>query len=261
MFVLDLSKDELVNDLKTVNDLSDSQLFANIVLKKSYTHDGEPFGLICGNYEFDLNVEDTATLIRMAKIGNTLKAPFISQIKPRMLGIKQLSDSPSSSDWNLSDDSNEGKLWTMLRTFSESSSLGLALPRFLLRLPYGENTEPTETFSFEEFNIESDNSEYLWANPSFAFGLLFAQTFRTYGWEVGNKFYTQIDGLPVHHFQVDEQTNTKSCAEIDMTHEACDILIEQGLMPLISFRNTDSIKFADFQSVAFPSKALQGRWS
>lgn len=44
-----------------------------------------------------------------------------------------------------------------------------------------------------------------------------------------------------------------------MTHTACDTLVEQGLLTLISFREIDIIKIADFQSIAFPSKPLNNR--
>lgn len=260
LFLMDISKQEVTEDLKSVSDLTDSKLFQKIVIERKDSMAGEPWALICGNYEFELNVEAVATLIRMAKIGNTLTAPFISQIKPQMLGINSISESPNSSDWSLSDDSTEGKLWTMLRTIRESANLGFTMPRFLSRLPYGEDTEPTEVFSFEEFTGISEHKNYVWANSSFALALLFAQSYRANSWDMGQRMFNEIDGLPTHQFKKDGEAKTKNCAEIDMTHTSCDSLIEQGLMPLISFRNTDSIKFADFQSIAFPTKNLNGRW-
>ncbi len=262
LFLLDIAKQELARNLKSVNDLSDSQFYRKIVSDKSQTIGGEPWALLCGNYEFELNVEDAAALIRLAKIGNTLTAPFISQIKPQMLGIDSLVDNASVGDWNLSDETVEGKLWTALRTIPEAANLGFILPRFLTRLPYGEATEPTEVFSFEEFTESSEHTEYVWANSSFICALLLAQTFSAYSWEFQGKFFDTADNFPTHLYKDDnDEIKTKSCAEINMTHDACDKLIEQGLMPLISFRDSDSVKIADLQSIAFPSKQLNGRWS
>jgi type VI secretion system protein ImpC len=261
LFVMDISKDEVADNLKSVSDLTDSVLYRQLVIEKSQKVDNEPWALLCGNYEFALNVDDVATLIRMAKIGNTLTAPFITQIRPQMLGIDSLAEKPSSSDWNLSDETNESKLWTMLRTIPEAASLGLGLPGFLTRLPYGEQTEPTEAFSFEEFTEISEHTNYVWGNPSFAYALLHAQSFSSYGWEMSNRVFNEIEGLPTHIYSEDGEAKTKSCAEINMTHEGCNVLIEQGLMPLLSFRNSDSIKFAEFQSIKFPSQILTSRWS
>jgi type VI secretion system protein ImpC len=260
LFLMDISKEEISDNLKSSKDLTDSDIFRKIVIEKNKSFGGEPWALICGNYEFELNVEDVAALIRLGKIANISNAPFISHVKPEMLGIESLVDKPNVSDWNLSETTDASKLWTMLRTISVASSIGLAIPKFLARLPYGELTDPTEVFSFEEVTKDFQHKYYLWSNPSFAIALLLAQSFRSFGWEIGRKLLTEIDGLPTHLYSQDGENKTKSCAEINMTHTACDTLIEQGLIPLISFRDTDIIKIADFQSIAFPSKSLNSRW-
>ncbi len=54
---------------------------------------------------------------------------------------------------------------------------------------------------------------------------------------------------------------TKPCAEIWLTEEAAERLLEAGLMPLLSYKNQDRIRLARFQSIAAPLKPLQGRWS
>ncbi len=260
LFLMDVSKEELADNLKSVNDLTDSGFYKKVVLEKAATLGGDPFSIICGIYDFELNVDDVATLIRLAKIGNTITAPFISYVKPQMIGINSLAEKPSKSDWNLSDENDEAKLWTMLRTIPEATSLGLIIPKFLTRLPYGDDTEPTEVFSFEEFTEASEHKNYVWGNSAFIYALLQAQSFSSYGWEYSSRVFYELDGLPTHLYKKDGETKTKSCAEINMTHDACDSLIEQGLMPIISFRDTDSIKFADYQSISFPSKKLKSRW-
>ncbi len=261
LFLMDVSKQEISDNLKSVENLIDSKVFHKIVTEKPSAVNPEPFALICGNYDFELNVEDAATLMRLAKIGNVLSAPFISQIKPQMLGINSFKNHSSSSDWNLSDETQASKLWTMLRTIPEAVNIGIPMPKFITRLPYSEATEPTETFSFEEFIESSEHDNYVWTNSSFIIALLLAQSFRSYGWEFKQNIINETDGLPVHIFTENGETKIKSCTEIDMTHNACDLLIEQGFMPLINFRNTDKISLADFQSISYPSKSLNSIWS
>jgi type VI secretion system protein ImpC len=261
LFLMDVSKNEATESLKSEKDLTDTGLYREIVTDTFQRMNGDIWALICGNYTFDMSVEDIATLIRLAKIGNITNAPFLSHLNPQMLGIRSIAEKPSSSEWNITEETSEGKLWTMLRTIPESGSLGFAIPRFLSRLPYGERTEPTEVFSFEEFGDDFEHKDYLWSNPSFACAMLLAQSFRSFGWEMGDRLYHDIEGLPIHLFEDDGGTKTKSCAEVNMTHQACDVLIEQGFMPLISFRDTDRVRLGAFQSIAFPSKSLRGRWS
>jgi hypothetical protein len=37
-------------------------------------------------------------------------------------------------------------------------------------------------------------------------------------------------------------------------------LLEQGLMPLISFKDTDRVRIGGLQSISYPPKDLNGRW-
>lgn len=261
LFVLDITKDEISVNLRSVHDLSDSYIYKILVANTVQTPGADPWSVICGNYTFELNVDDAATLIRLGKLSRIANAPFISSAEPQMLGIDSLARTPSPSDWNYKDESDEGKLWTMLRTISEARFLGLNAPRFLARLPYGEDTEPLEVFDFEEFKGDPEHENYLWANASFVSALLLAQSYSASGWEMSQNLFQEVDGLPVHLYKVDTETITKPCAEALLTENACEILLDQGLMPLISFRDTDRVRLARFQSIAFPTKALAGRWN
>lgn len=260
LFLYDLSKDELTKDLKGVDDLTDSQYFrvaARNLVEGAYR---EPWALICGNYHFELSVEDSATLIRLAKVSNVINAPFVSHIKPQMLGIESLAAHPTPSEWDLNEDSEAGKLWAMLRTIPEAVNLGLAMPRFLVRLPYGEDTDPTEAFDFEELTEDGKHDQYLWANPSFVCGLVLAWGYRALGWEIRGRYQLSVDGLPTHVYSENGETKTKPCGETAMTHEACDALLEHGIMPIISFKDTDRVRLGGIQSIALPAKDLNGRW-
>ena len=135
------------------------------------------------------------------------------------------------------------------------------MPRYLARLPYGAKTDPTEAFDFEEFVEISEHRNYLWANPSFVCALLLGQTYRRYGWEMSKGFQLSISDLPTHIYSEDGETKTKPCAEILMTEPICQKLLDEGIIPLISFKNTDRVQLGRFQSVALPPTALGARWS
>lgn len=261
VYLYDISKQELASDLRSVGDLADSAFHRIAVRESADETGGEPWALVCGAFDFAMNVDDAATLMRIAAISKTVKAPFVSHVRPDMLGIRSLAEHPVPSSWNTDDGSDAGTLWTTLRTFPEAPSLGMALPRFLGRLPYGAETDPTEAFHFEELSESRSHDDYLWVNPAFACALLLARSYRACGWEFGGRYHLDIEGLPTHVFSEKGETRTKPCAEIAMTHEACDKLIEEGLMPLISFKDTDRVRLGGFQSIAFPSKDLDGRWS
>jgi type VI secretion system protein ImpC len=70
--------------------------------------------------------------------------------------------------------------WTALRY--NARYVGLAMPRFLARLPYGAKTSPMEEFRFEEDAGNADHSLFAWANSAYAIAVNIHRSFKTYGW-------------------------------------------------------------------------------
>ena len=260
-YIFDVSKNELAADLRSVDSLNDSRLSEILVREAVETLGGEPWAVVAGSYGFVPDKNDVAALIRIAKISADAGAPFVSHMRPDVLGVSSLADNVDPSGWKLSEDSDAGRLWSALRGIPEAEYLGMTIPRFLARLPYGRDTDPLESFSFEEFAGRPVHDEYLWANSCFVAALLLAQTFTAYGWEINRRFVQDIERLPMHMYESDGDTVYQPCAEVLLTQNACERLMEYGLMPLVSYKNTDHVKLARFQSIAEPVSALRGRWT
>lgn len=256
IFIFDVSKDELSDNLKLVNSLEESVLYRHLV-KDAY--DNDPWAVIAGNYAFLPNVDDIATLMRISKIAAAANAPFISHMRPEVLGIHSLAEHPDVRDWNLSADSDAGKLWTALYGQADSEYLGMTIPRFLARLPYGAETDPLETFHFEEFVDAPVHDQYLWSNTAFIAVQLLAETYGAHGWQMSRSLKQDVEGLPMHIYKEGTETVFKPCGEVLLTEDACNKLMNHGLMPLVSYKNTDRVKLARFQSIA--DTVLKGRWS
>ena len=163
--------------------------------------------------------------------------------------------------WDIESDTPAGKLWTVLRGSPEAESLGVVAPRLLSRLPYGKHTDPAESFEFEETKEEVGHDDYVWMNPVFGFSVAMGNSFSKLGWEMGGRYELDLSGFPTHIYKQDGQTLTKPCAECEMTDEALELLLEQGLIPMASFRGSDRVRVGGVQSVKFPNKGLKGRWS
>lgn len=253
IFLLDITKSELSLNLKSADN---SQNFS---IYKILEND-ENWAVVCGNYSFQINVDDIASLIRLAKISNTVNAPFISYLKPETIDNIGFTGILDFSDLIFSKDSPEAKLWNTIRTISEADSIGLLIQRLLIRLPYGADTEPTEKFSFEEFAASAKHNDYLWTNPCFACALLLAHSYSLNRWKMGQSFYLDIEGLPTLIFDEAGASKIMSNSESVMTESLCEDILQSGLMPIISYRDSDKIRLARFQSIAFPNKRLKGKW-
>src|SRR5262249_30287847 len=134
----------------------------------------------------------------------------------------------------------------------------LALPRVLVRLPYGRGTSPVEPFDFEEINEETRHEDYLWGNPGLFAAYLLAEAFNQAGWDLHPGIVQEIDGLPLVVRKESEEV--LRCAEVVLTDRAAAAVLNQGIIPLRSVKDREVVMVTQFQSVAEPARPLAGPW-
>ena len=258
LYMIDISKEELAADVHSAADLRDTGLYRLLVEQTVQTPGAEPWAVIVGNYRFGPDGQDVEVLSRMARIAHRAGAPFLAEASPRVLGCTSLASTPHPRDWKVPDE--RARAWHELRHQPEANAVGLALPRFLLRLPYGKKTSPTESFDLEEFPESPAHEDYCWGNPAFAVALLLAQSFSDSGWEMHAGSVAEIERLPLHVYGKGGEYESKPCTEVLLTEEAAERIVDAGLIPLISFKGRDAARVARFQSFAEPLCSLAGRW-
>ena len=261
LYLLDLTRDELAADLRSSDDLTRTALYRLLVERTQGTPGGEPWALLAGVYTFDATRADAELLGRLAKLAHAAGAPFVAGAAPRVVGCASLADSPDPDDWRAAPAVADAEAWRALRRLPEAATLGLALPRFLLRLPYGADTDPVDGFDFEETPGEPPHESYLWGNPAFALAYLLAEAFSREGWSLRPGDVQGINDLPLHVFETGGERQTKPCAEVLLGERAARAILERGVMPLLSFKDRDEVRLARFQSLSDPPARLAGRWS
>lgn len=260
LFVLDISKAELAGDLAQREDVGSSKLARVLIDQAGGMPGGQPWAVVAGNYTFDQTMEDITLLGQLAKLVQQAGAPFLTQASSQFIGCPSLAETPNPEDWQKVNLSPSHELWQALRNRPEASSVGLALPRFLLRLPYGPDLEPIETWAFKEMESPPIHEEYLWENPIFACLELIGRTFMEEGWNGKPGRLLEVEGLPLHIFTHEGESQIQPCAEVLLTERAAEIILEQGLMPLLTLKDQDVIRLARFQSIAEPLSPLAGHW-
>jgi type VI secretion system protein ImpC len=257
IYLIDISKQELAADLKASDDLRKSGTFRLLVEKAIDTPGADPWSVVVGNFKFGSGSEDIDLLAKLAAVAQRAGAALLGGADPSLLGCSSLEAAPHPRDWC---ESKAQVSWKQLRLRPESASVALALPRFLLRLPYGQETSPLESFEFEEFPGHPSHNEYLWGNSAFVVALLLSQSFSEAGWEMRLGSLSQIENLPLHTYRVEGDAQLKPCAEVLLTEEAVERILDHGLIPLVSFKGRDSVRVGRFQSMAEPHRPLAGRW-
>jgi type VI secretion system protein ImpC len=257
--LVDISKEALCADLRSTEDLSVTGIYKLLVGNTVQSPGADPWSLLVGGYRFGPETADLEVLGRMAKIARRAGAPFIAAADDALLGCERLVHVPDPSRWPGLTGSRQ-EAWEALRQLPEAHYLGLALPGFLLRLPYGSDTEPTERFEFEEIPGSPQHENYLWGNPAFACACLLAQAFSRDGWEFRPGTVQDLDHLPLHIHTGQGESVSRPCAELLLTERAAVTLLDTGLMPLAAFKDQDRVRLVRFQSIAKPLSRLAGPW-
>jgi type VI secretion system protein ImpC len=203
------SRADLEADLGQAKDLSKTrivQLLAN-----------RPWKAVFGLYSFGASPADIEMLGRLALVAAHARTAFVAEGSVDM-----------------------GDHWAQLKAIPESRSLALALPRVLLRLPYGAKASAIESFKFEEMPARPVHAHYLWGNPAFAVLAVAAR---------GDEEDLDLDRLPVHTYQEDGEWKMAPCGEVWLTQTQAEGLMELGFIPLVSFRDQDRVRVAGMRSI------------
>ncbi|QDU62426.1 hypothetical protein Pan216_32930 [Planctomycetes bacterium Pan216] len=257
LFLLDVGPEELRADLSGRDDPRDAEVYKPMVESTVEIPGGHPWALIVGLHEFQPSVADALLLSDLGTFAARNEASFVAAGSGAFVGCPSPGNTPDASDWKeeLSADAREA--WTLLRQGGVAEHLALTWPRYLVRLPYGKKTNPTESFTFEEFVKEPGHEELLWGNGAYLVATLLARGFAEHGWRFSGGIGSEIDGLP-YYVRDDEAT---PIAELYLPERATERVIGAGLLPIHSMRNQDKVLIQRFVSLASSGGLIKGRWS
>ncbi|CAD5369326.1 EvpB family type VI secretion protein [Rubrivivax sp. A210] len=258
--VMNVSKAELGKTLKRYKGTNwdQSPIFKKVYAEEFGQFGGEPFGCLVGDYHFDQSAPDVELLGEMAKVAAAAHAPFITGASPSLLQMDSWQELANPRDLTKVFTTPEYAAWRSLRESEDSKYIGLALPRFLARIPYGARTNPVEAFNFEEDTGSADHGRYTWANAAYAMATNINRSFKQYGWcsQIrGIESGGAVSNLPTHTFPTDDGGVDMKCpTEIAIEDRREAELAKNGFMPLIHRKNSDFAAFIGAQSLHKPAE-------
>ena len=260
--VLNISKKELGRTLKKFRGTAwdQSPIFKKVYEEEYGQFGGEPFGLMVGDYYFDHSPQDVQLLGDIAQVAAAAHAPFITAAAPTVMQMDTWSELANPRDLTKIFLTPEYAAWRSLRESEDSRYLGLTMPRFLSRLPYGAKTEPVEEFAFEEDTGQGESENYTWCNSAYAMATNITRAFKLYGWCSrirGIESGGAVEGLPAHTFPDEDGGVAMKCpTEIAIADRREAELAKNGFMPLIFKKNSDFAAFIGAQSLQKPQEYL-----
>lgn len=260
LHLLDISRAELEQDVVAAGgDLDRTGLYRSIVEREAGTPGGSGWSAVVGALTLGASPADLELLAALGAIAAQAGGPFLAAADPKLLGCESLAASPDPAGWR-EPDAELGAAWAALRGSAVARWIGLAVPRLLMRLPYGERGEEIDRFPFDELPAGGEHEAYLWGNPAFGCARLLGQSFTERGWSMEPGDRLDVEDLPAHVYDEDGEKKLKPCAEVLLSERAGTEILRRGLMPWLSYRDRNAARLLRFQSIADPATGLSGPW-
>lgn len=232
LHLLDIGKTQLFDDMvSSGKQLSNTDCYAHLIANGVNVYGEQPWSLLIGDFIFDGSDVDLALLAALGDLAAHAGGPFIAAADPLLLGIDNLMAQTDYQDWPVSSAEQQSR-WQALRESDVAPWIGLTLPRVLQRLPYGADTDPVESFYFDELADITEHEALLWGNGAFHCALLLGQSFVAQGWQMQPGDYLDIIDLPAYILPSPEGGKLQPCAEVCFNDNTIEKLLAKALCRL-----------------------------
>ncbi|MFC3032158.1 type VI secretion system contractile sheath large subunit [Pseudoalteromonas fenneropenaei] len=252
--MLDVNKETLREDFEEAPDTTQSALYKHVYTAEYDTPGGEPISTMVSNFEFDCSATDISLLQEISRVSAAAHCPFLGTVGAKFFLKDNLEEVAKIQDLASYMERAEFLRWKNFRESEDSRYVGLAFPRFLMRLPYGD-MNPIRNFNYQEDVSSADHENYLWGNATFAFAANIIRSFHNHGWAVnirGPQSGGRVDNLPLHSFEAGRGSETKIPTEVLISETKELEFANQGFIPLSYYKNSDFACFFSANSAQKP---------
>jgi len=252
--VLNCSKQDMIDDFEDSPEIPKSGLYRTVYSAEYGTFGGKPYGLMVSSYDFGPGPQDIQLLQNVASVAAMAHAPFIGNAGPEFFGEESFDGLPKLKDLKSLFEGPQYARWHSFRESEDARNVALTMPRFLLRLPYGQDTVPVKSFNFNE-DVIGHHDRYVWGPASFAFATRVADSFAKYRWcpnIIGPASGGAVENLPLHQYKAMGEIQTKIPTEIQLTERREYELSEEGFIGLVFRKDSDNAAFFSANSCQKP---------
>ena len=182
---------------------------------------------------FGPGADDQTLLAWITGLCSAFGATALVDGEPALAGIASLDDFDDRLSWHAPDVG-----WEAFRAQEEAGALGVCLPGFLLRDPYGPGSDPVDGVPLAEVSGRPSRDDYVWGGAAVACAVVVAREAVAEGGGVPD---TSITGLPLHSWRDGVDSGTV-CGAAAMTDEAAKRLMASGITPAAWMRASDSVR-------------------
>jgi type VI secretion system ImpC/EvpB family protein/type VI secretion system ImpB/VipA family protein len=259
LWLADVSAGDLVADIeRAAEDPAKSAAFELLVARAERAADGQPWSAVVGNYLFGPGDDDLRSLSLLGALCRRAGALLLAGADSSLAGCRSFGAHTAPATWELS--AADAAKWRALRGQPFASSVALALPRVLTRLPYGKGLEAIDAFAFEELD-GADHESLPWGNAAFALGRLLIRGFMANGWDMEPGDELELAELPALVRGSGDDRKLQACAEAYVGERGGEKLLSLGLVPVLSYEQRAAVRLMRLQSIAEPAAPLSAAWT
>jgi len=254
--MLNVPKQALLDDFEDAQEIPKSGLYKTVYTREYGQFGGQPYGLMVGNYEFGPGSQDIRLLQNLASVATMAHAPFVAAAGSEFFGLDSFAGLPNLKDLKSIFEGPQYIKWQSFRESEDARYVGLTLPHFLLRLPYGQSTKPAKTFNYNE-DVTGGDQSFLWGNAAFAFASRITDSFAKYRWcanIIGPQGGGAVEDMPVYQYEAMGELQTKIPTEVLISERREFELAEEGFIALTMRKGSDNAAFFSANSAQKPKR-------
>lgn len=252
--MLNVNKQDLLDDFEDAPEITKSGLYKLAYTEEFGQFGGQPYGMMVGDFEFGYGPQDIQLLQNIGSVASMAHAPFVAAASAGMFGQTDFAGLPNLKDLKSIFEMPQYTKWQSFRESEDSRNVALALPHFLLRLPYSAETKSAKSFDFKE-EVSGGNDRFLWGNAAFAFAARVTDSFAKYRMSaniIGPQGGGAVEDLPLYQYEAMGDLQTKIPTEIQISDRREFELAEEGFMALTMRKGSDNAAFFSANSVQKP---------
>jgi type VI secretion system protein ImpC len=204
-----------------------------------------PISVVVADFVFTNTTDELQRLDDLAETMASLQVPLLAGVGPAFFGKPRASELASLPVlWQLMQ-RPEYVGWNALRDKVVSNYLALALPRFLLRFPYGSDN------LVKEFHFIETADHHLWGNAALALAATMARGFAETGWPThlsGMNDGGKIENLPLWNYSA-TGISARIPLEVKLP-ESKEVELSEAGFCVLSCRPNDDAAYVAFVPVA-----------
>ena len=178
--IVNVSKQALLEEFEDVPEVTQSRLYELVYSAEFGQFGGRPYAVMVGDYSFGPSAPDVRLLQQIGSVAAMAHAPFLAGVGPAFFEIESFSALAQLRDIRAVFAQPRFTKWNSFRASEDARYVGLALPGFLLREPYGATLRATR-FEYAE-SFTGRRQAGLWGNCAFALATRMLASFAQYRW-------------------------------------------------------------------------------